>query len=233
MIDSDVTLTDIDSANYAGGELRVSGLVAGQDVVSLPASAAEVAGNVRLGGANVEYFDGSSWVVIGTHSGGTGGDFVVAFNANATVAIAERVVESLTFANTADNPVTDRTLTIAVNDGDGNPVQAATVGVTVRYDNDAPAMSATVLGGTYTEQGAALALVGGTVTVSDPDGNANFYNGGANVGSLTVALGGYLAGDRLYVLNGGRGRTRSALPEARSATAGSPSRRSPAVPGQT
>ncbi len=206
VIDGDVTLTDIDSPDYAGGSLRVSGLVAGQDVVSLPTGAAALAGNVQINGADVEYFDGSSWVVVGTHSGGSGSDFVVSFNGDATPAIVERVVESLTFANTADNPTTGRTLTIAVNDGDGNPVQAATVGVTVRYDNDAPSMSATVLGGSYTEQNATgLALVGGTVTVSDPDGNANFYNGGANVGSLTVALDGYQAGDRLYVLNQGTG----------------------------
>ncbi len=67
-IDTAITLTDIDSANYAGGELLVGGLVAGQDVVSLPTSAAAVAGNVQISGANVEHYDGATWVVVGTAS---------------------------------------------------------------------------------------------------------------------------------------------------------------------
>jgi VCBS repeat-containing protein len=204
VLDGDVTLTDADSADYAGGSLTVSGLVAGQDTVSLPASAAAVLGNVQRNGANVEYYDGGGWIVIGTHSGGAGNDFVVSFNASATRAMVERVIENLTFANASHQPTTARTLTLAVNDGDGGTVQSGTLGVTIRLDNDAPELSATVLGGTYTEQNATpLAFVGGTIAVSDPDGVANFFAGGA--GSLTVSLDGYVSGDTLSVLHQGNG----------------------------
>ncbi|KJV05962.1 hypothetical protein VZ94_14500, partial [Methylocucumis oryzae] len=201
LIDSDVTLTDIDSADYNGGTLTVSGLVSGQDTVSLPTGAANVLGNVQRNGSDVEYFNGSSWVIIGTHSGGSGSNFVVTFNANATPAIVERVIENLTFANSSDNPTLTRTLTLAVNDGDGGSVQNATVAVTIRLDNDAPVMSATSLGANYTEQGSAIAFVGGTISVSDPDSPSNFFTGG--VGSLRVSLDSYVFGDTLSIANQG------------------------------
>ena len=204
IIDGSMTLTDIDSADYNSGTLTVSGLISGQDRVSLPIGAAAVLGNIQITGSNVEYFDGSSWVDIGTQSGGVGINFIVTFNANATAAIVERVIENLTFANSADIPALTRTLTLAVNDGDGGTVQNATVGVTIKLDNDAPVMSAASLGGTYIEQNAtALQFIGGAIGVSDPDSPANFFSGGA--GSMTVALDGYVAGDTLSVLNQGTG----------------------------
>lgn len=207
IIDGSITLTDIDSPDYNTGTLTVSGLIAGQDTVSLPVGAATVLGNVQINGGNVEYYDGSSWVVIGTQSGGVGANFIVTFNANATAAIVQRVIENLTFANSSDNPTLTRTLTLAVNDGDGGTVQNATVGVTIKLDNDAPIMSATVLGGTYTEQNATpLQFVSGVINVSDPDSPANFYiNVAAVAGSLTVALDTYVAGDTLSVLHQGTG----------------------------
>ena len=116
-IDTDVTLSDIDSANFGGGSVRVSGLVAGQDTVSLATSAAAVAGNVQRSGANVQYYDGSSWITVGTASGGVGADLVLSLNTSATRAVVERVIENLTFANSSNTPTTSRTLAIRVDDG--------------------------------------------------------------------------------------------------------------------
>ena len=204
LIDGNITLTDADSADYNGGTLTVSGLVAGQDTVSLPGAAAALSGNVQINGGTVEYYNGSSWVGIGTASGGVGANFVVTFNANATTAIVERVIENLMFANSSDNPALTRTLKLTVDDGDtGGTLQTnGDLVVTIALDNDAPFMTATSLGGTYTEQNAtALQFVGGVINVSDPDSPANFFTGGT--GSVTVALDSYVAGDSLSVLNQG------------------------------
>ena len=202
VIDSAITVTDIDSANYDTGSLTVSGITT-YDTVSLPATAATGAGNITwtgVNGGNVSYNDtGSNWIVVGTATGGAGASFIITFNASATPAIAERVIENLTFANSSNNPQTNRTLTFALNDGDGQTVQNATVVVTIKYDNDAPTMTSTSLGGTYTEQNAtALQFVGGTIAVGDPDANTDLYTGGA--GSLTVSLDTYVTGDTLSVL---------------------------------
>ena len=205
VIDSDITVTDIDSADYNGGSLTVSGITT-DDTVSLPVSAATVSGNVQRNGSNVEYYNGSAWVVIGTYTGGAGANFVVTFNASATPAIAERVIENLTFANSANNPTTSRTLTFALNDGDGQTVQNATVVVTIVRDNDAPTMTSTTLGNSYTEQATAVQFVRGTIAVGDPDENTNFYSSATSVaGSLTVHLDTYVSGDTLSVLNFGAG----------------------------
>jgi len=207
IIDGSITLTDIDSPDYNGGSLTVSGLVAGQDSVSLPVGAAAVLNNVQINGGNIEYYNGSAWVVIGTHSGGAGANFVVSFNASATPAIVQRVIENLTFANSSNNPTLSRTLNLALNDGGTGTVQNATVGVTIKLDNDAPVMTAATLGGTYTEQNAApLQFISGAISVSDPDSPLNFYiNTAAVAGSLTVALDGYQTGDTLSVVHQGNG----------------------------
>ena len=204
LIDGNITLTDADSADYNGGTLTVSGLVAGQDTVSLPGAAAALTGNVQINGGNVEYYNGGSWVIIGTPSGGVGANFVVTFNANATTAIVERVMENLTFANSSDNPALTRTLRLTVDDGDtdGTLQNNGDLVATIALDNDAPVMTATTLGGTYAEQNAtALQFVSGIINVSDPDSLANFFTGG--IGSLTVDLDSYVAGDTLSVLNQG------------------------------
>ncbi|MDP3839279.1 MAG: VCBS domain-containing protein, partial [Methylococcales bacterium] len=207
IIDGSITLTDIDSPNYNGGTLTVSGLIAAQDTVSLPTGAASVTGNIQINGGNVEYYDGSAWVVIGTQSGGVGANFVVSFNASATPAIVQRVIENLTFANSSNNPTLSRTLNLALNDGGTGTVQNATVGITIKLDNDAPVMTAATLGGTYTEQNVTpLQFISGAISVSDPDSPANFYiNTAAVAGSLTVALDGYQTGDTLSVVHQGNG----------------------------
>ncbi|MCX6871230.1 MAG: Ig-like domain-containing protein, partial [Verrucomicrobia bacterium] len=204
VLDSDVTVTEYDSADYNGGTLTVS-TVSGTATVSLPTSASTLLGNVQKAatGSNVEYYNGSSWIPVGTWSGGAGANFVVTWNSSATAAIAERVIENLTYANSSQAPSATRTLTLALNDGDGGSTQNATITVTIIRDNDAPSLSATTLGGTYVEQASAMTFVSGTIAVSDPDANADFYAGGA--GSITVSLDGYQSGDTLAVLHQGTG----------------------------
>lgn len=205
IIDADITVTDIDSPTYDGGTLTVSGLVSGQDVVSLPSSSAAVLGSIQLNGANVEHHDGAGWTVIGTASGGSGASFIVTFNADADRTIAERVLENLTFANTSDNPTLVRTLTYTLNDGGANPALPSTIGVTIRLENDEPVLAASVLGATYVEDDPAAAFISGTISVTDSDSPANFYNSGSSVGGLAVSLAAYHPGDLFTVANVGSG----------------------------
>ncbi len=204
-IDADVTLADIDSPSYSGGSITVSGLISGQDVVSLPTSSVAVAGAIQINGGNVEYHDGSNWIVVGTHAGGNGSNFVVSLVAGSDRAICERILESLTFANTSHNPTLSRVLTYTVNDGGANPPLPSTLTVTIRLENDAPVLAATTLGAGYTEGTAAVALMSGTIAVTDVDQPANFYNSASSIGGLVVSLVSYQPGDLLTVANVGSG----------------------------
>ncbi|MDP2681000.1 MAG: Ig-like domain-containing protein, partial [Rhodoferax sp.] len=208
VINAVATLTDADnSSNYADGFIHITGLKLGQDVVSLPVGAPAVDGNVQLTGNNVEYRSGGAWIIIGTTSGVVGTNFDIDLNANATTPIVQQVIRNFTFANTSDHPIAIRPLWLIVDDGDGGtlPVNGAGVDVTIIRDNDAPVMSASTLGGTYTENNVTpLQFVAGTISVSDPDAPANFFSGGA--GSLTVALDSYaVADDTLSILHQGTG----------------------------
>ncbi|HYI64328.1 MAG TPA: FG-GAP-like repeat-containing protein, partial [Allosphingosinicella sp.] len=58
-------------------------------------------------------------VVIGTFSGGVGGTLTVTFNAAATSAAIEALIENLTYANVSDAPTHDRTLLLNITDADG------------------------------------------------------------------------------------------------------------------
>ncbi len=203
-IDQDITLVDADSANLDGGQITISGLTSG-DIVSLPGSVTGAAGLVQLSGSDVQHHDGSNWVTVGTASGGSGTDFVISLNASATPAIAERILEQLTFRNNSDAPGATRTLSYSVSDGDsGGTVASATLTVTIIRDNDAPTLSATSTTPTYAERASsAVALLSGTVSFADPDLPANFFDSNSKRGSITVALDGYVSGDTLSVLHQG------------------------------
>ena len=117
LIDSDVTFVDGDS-NYAGGTLTVAGLLA-EDRVSIADGA-----TISLVGGSV-YYDadgagGATAVAIGTASGGSGSTFTVTFNAAASSAAVDALIQSLTYANTSDTPTASRTLTLNVTDAVGD-----------------------------------------------------------------------------------------------------------------
>ena len=78
-----------------------------------PAQIGVSGGNVTFGGT-----------VIGTATGGTGATLTVTFNASATSAAIEALIENLTYANSSDTPTASRTLEILVTDADG-PVPPA------------------------------------------------------------------------------------------------------------
>ncbi|MCB1500149.1 MAG: VCBS repeat-containing protein [Bauldia sp.] len=123
LLDSSVTITDPEG-NFDGGTLTVSGLLA-EDVVSINDQGTG-AGEIGFSAGIVTY----GGVAIGSATGGGGSDLVVTFNADATTAAVEALVETLTYANASDAPTATRTLTVAIADATGGvtPVLQAQTG---------------------------------------------------------------------------------------------------------
>ncbi|WP_198157066.1 PKD domain-containing protein, partial [Aquincola tertiaricarbonis] len=147
LIDASIDLADADSANFDGGQLWVS-VISGYgnlEVAQLPEdvraqdqlglrSTGDGPGQVRVTGSAVSV----GGVVVATvlTNGSAGADLVLRFNAQATPAAVEAVVEALTYANTASNPVGSRAISISLSDGDGatSEPQVVTVNVTPEAD---------------------------------------------------------------------------------------------------
>ena len=86
--------------NFAGQSLRISGL--------LPETRIGFDGFASLSGANVRI----SGTTIGTITGGSNGvDIVIAFNASATAARIQTLIQELTFASTSDAPAASQAVT--------------------------------------------------------------------------------------------------------------------------
>ena len=102
ILDSDVTFADAEG-NFDTGTLTVSGLLA-EDTVGIN-NQGTGAGEIGVSGANVTY----GGVVIGTVAGGAGATLTVTFNAAATSAAVDALIQNLTYANSSDTPTPSRT----------------------------------------------------------------------------------------------------------------------------
>lgn len=126
----DALVSDPDSANFNGGNLRVSitfNRDPANDVLSI-ANVGTDAGQIGVAEANVSY----AGTAIGTFTGGSGtSDLVVSFNANATHEAATALIKAIQFSNSQANPThTSRTVSFALYDGAAGG-QAAPVAVNV------------------------------------------------------------------------------------------------------
>ena len=147
IIDSSVTVSDVDSANFNGGSLTVA-FTANGTAADLLSVLANGSGSTRIvvSGNSLRYGGNGQSSEIGTITGGTNGlPLVITFNSNnATPAAIERVIESIAFANSSDNPSTSpRTVSFTLVDGDGTALggadtAVATSTVNVTAVNDAP-----------------------------------------------------------------------------------------------
>ncbi len=124
VIDSSLTLSDVDSNNLTGATVTISG-------------------NFQSGGEDVLAFTAANGSgITGSFNNSTG---VLTLSGTTTKALYEQTLESVTYQNTSDNPSTSaRTITWQVNDGSSanNLSSAATSTVTVAAVNDAPAAAA-------------------------------------------------------------------------------------------
>src|SRR4051812_37509722 len=88
IIDADVTFTDPDN-NFGGGTLTVAGLLA-QDTVAIR-NQGTGAGEIGVSGGDVSFVG----TLIGSFAGGAGSTLTVTFNAAATAAGIEALIENL------------------------------------------------------------------------------------------------------------------------------------------
>ncbi|ADI29102.1 retention module-containing protein [Methylotenera versatilis] len=154
--DTDVTITDADSANMVSATITLTNPYAG-DVLSFGAMPAGITA---------------------TLSGN-----VVTLTGSATKANYLTAIQAVTYSSTSDNPYTGaaRTITVTVNDGIGNS-NTATTTVTVTAVNDAPVLdldgnNSTAAGTAYattfsTVTSNPVAIADTDITITDPDSTA-------------------------------------------------------------
>ena len=112
IIDADVTFTDPDN-NFNGGALTVTGLLA-QDTVAIR-NQGTGAGQIGISGSDVTF----GGTIIGSFTGGAGSTLDVTFNASATAAGIDALIENLTYANSSDAPTASRSLELKITDAAG------------------------------------------------------------------------------------------------------------------
>lgn len=117
LLDGDVTLTDPDG-NFDGGTLTVSGLLPEDEVGVRDVGTG--AGQISVSGSDISY----GGILIGTICGCTG-SLTIVFNADATTAAVEAVIENLTYANSSSDPTPSRTLIVNVTDSFGADIGIA------------------------------------------------------------------------------------------------------------
>ncbi len=191
-LDADVVFSGA-GHNFNGGSLAVSGLLA-EDRVSVNHQGAG-AGEIGLAGADVSY----GGVVIGSLAGGVGGALTITFNANATSAAIDALIQNLTYANVSDAPTESRSLEINVFNASGDNLGglAPSITVTVTSQNEpvtGTAAGETVLGDALNDQ------------IDGGDGD-DFIDGGSGNDLLIGGDGGdYLrGGEGADTMTGGTG----------------------------
>ena len=175
VVDSDVSVSDPDSANLSGGRLTVSVSANGQttDRIGIKHTG-NAAGQIGVSGTAVTY----GGMKIGTFLGTT--SLVVTLNDKATALAVQTLLRSITFTSLSENPsVLNRTVKVMLTDGNGGTSNLPTKIVSVVARNDAPVIGAFDTQVTYTENAAPI-LLDANATVADAD-SANFAGGKLSV----------------------------------------------------
>ncbi|KMK68611.1 cadherin-like domain-containing protein [Puniceibacterium sp. IMCC21224] len=190
VVDADVTLSDVDSADFDGGSLNItfSDFRPGASTLGEELSF-DVSGPFSISGTDLSFSGG----VIGTiASDGVDGialsvDFT---SANATPAVVEQLIEALRYRNTASAPETTREISITIADGDGATSVAQTVAIKVETITP-PTIDRAV---TYVEDlGDVLIDDLQQFTADGADGDQTVYAGG----TLDITMTGDAASDGL------------------------------------
>ena len=194
LVESNATVTDVDSPNFENGRLVAQLIANGQSTDRLEIRHQGTStGQIGVDGTTVLY-GGQS---IGTYSGGIGtGALVVTLSVNATPQAVQALLRNITFRNISRNPKDlVRTLRVSVTDGDGGTSNLPTKSVQVTTTNDAPEIGLFDTAVTYKAKSAAI-LLDTNATVTDPD-SVNFEGGKLTVGLTANAQ----ADDRLEIRN--------------------------------
>jgi Ca2+-binding RTX toxin-like protein len=190
-----VSVTDLDSTNFAGGTLRVAFAAGGSAADRLTvlnqgtgATRVDVTGSeIRVGG-----------VLVGTFTGGTSGTapLVVTFNANSNSAAAAAIIKAVAFTNVSETPSTvERVLSLTLTDGDG----AAGIPIPIRVSVTSVDDPMNLVGGTGNDVLAGASLTDNLYGQGGDDslegfGSADLLVGGIGNDRLTGGAG----NDTLY-----------------------------------
>jgi hypothetical protein len=166
VIDSGLTLSDVDSATLASATVTITGnFASGQDVLAFTNDGSTM-GNISAS------YNASTGVMTLTSAGGT-----------ATLAQWQTALRSVTYSNSSEAPSTsNRTISFTVNDGDADSV-AATKSVSVTSTNTAPTVTAPAT--ISVTEDVATALTG--ISFSDADSGGGSVTATLSVDSGTFA----------------------------------------------
>lgn len=167
------TVTDPDSANFAGGWLTAKIINNAQSDDRLEVRhQGNAAGQIGVSGNQIRY----GGVLIGTFTGGVGtAPLTISLNSSATPGGVQTLLRNLAFRTLSDHPATARRgIQLKLADGDGGMSPNAVRYVDVLRVNDAPTLSLGSAMG-YQRNAAAITLAP-TATVTDSD-SANFAGG--------------------------------------------------------
>ena len=184
VIDANVTVSDteLDALNAANGDYNGASLTIARNG---GASTQDVYANSGLlstltQAGNLVY-NGTTVGVVTTNSNGT---LLLSFNANATTAIVNAVMQSITYSNHSESPPGSVTLDWTFNDGSANSSGINQASITITSVNDAPVLS---------DQSPTLTAINedagdddGSGADGDDDGSDNTNNQGSTVAAIVV-----------------------------------------------
>jgi|GEM_PF-3352709 len=151
VIDSQITVTDFDSANFEKGKLtvRLISSISNQDILSIN-SQGNSAGQINVSGDSI-LFESS---LIGTFKGGFDNiPLEINFTSKATPKAVEALMRNITYANNSDNPSTySRQVEFVLDDGNFNGVSKPVVRqIRIQPINDAPIVENPIINQIITE----------------------------------------------------------------------------------
>ncbi|WP_067487315.1 DUF4347 domain-containing protein, partial [Dickeya sp. CSL RW240] len=178
VIDNNVTVadTELDALNSGQGNYNGASLTLARNG---GANSQDSFGNSGLLGALTA---GQSFTYNGTAVGNvttnSSGTLVLTFNGNATSAIVNAVLQSLSYANSSDNPPASVTLNWVFNDGALNSSGSSQAVVSITPVNDTPTISNMSVSKTFNEDSAQ--------TFSAPDFGFSDVDSGDTLQSVTI-----------------------------------------------
>ncbi|WP_417068916.1 Ig-like domain-containing protein [Niveibacterium terrae] len=150
VIDNDVTVSDTELdalGDYSGASITIAR--------SGGASSNDIFGNSGLLGSLTQ---GQSFTyngtVVGTVTTNSGGSLTLSFNSSATSAIANAVLQSITYANSSDDPPSSVSLNWTFSDGSLNSAGSNQAVLSITPVNDVPVISTTSVSKTFNEDSA-------------------------------------------------------------------------------
>ncbi|MEM1427886.1 MAG: DUF4347 domain-containing protein [Pseudomonadota bacterium] len=195
VLDSDVTVADAEldalnasAGNYDGASLTLE-RTGGVDAADIFGSSGQLAALTE--GQDLT-FNGTAVGTVTTNSGGT---LVLSFNAAATTALVNSVLQSLTYANGSDTPGTSASIDWVFSDGALDSAVGTTT-ISITEENDAPVVAGTPPSPTIDDTATATPFSGLSLTDAEGEGGtvAISYagaNGTLNGVGLSGAAGSY------------------------------------------